>query len=148
MSIEDRLMIEDLFIRYARANDAGDADILVGCFTEDAVLETCEAGTGKLMRGFSGAQGVRDFAARSAARAAAFRGEGTHLRHFVSNLAIAFAGDTARVTAYLTTVLTRGGKTEVAVPGVYVCEAARQNGEWRFRRRRVTMDSTITAAGV
>ena len=39
-AIEDRLAINDLFVRYTTALDAGDVETVVGCFTADAVLES------------------------------------------------------------------------------------------------------------
>ena len=39
-SIEDRLAIEDLFVRYAAALDEGDVEGVVGCFTEDGWLDS------------------------------------------------------------------------------------------------------------
>ena len=40
VSIEDRLAIDDLFVRYATALDGGDVDGIVSCFTEDGSLES------------------------------------------------------------------------------------------------------------
>jgi hypothetical protein len=37
--IEDRFAINDLFVRYTTALDAGDVDTIVACFTEDGALE-------------------------------------------------------------------------------------------------------------
>ena len=39
-SIEDRMAIEDLFIRYTTAMDSGDVEGVVGCFTEDGRLDS------------------------------------------------------------------------------------------------------------
>ena len=39
-SIEDRMAIEDLFVRYTTAMDSGDVDGVVGCFTEDGWLDS------------------------------------------------------------------------------------------------------------
>ena len=38
LPIEDRLAINDLFVRYTTALDAGEVDTIVGCFTEDGSL--------------------------------------------------------------------------------------------------------------
>ena len=43
-SIEDRLAINDLFVRYTTALDAGDVETIVGCFTEDGLLEARPSG--------------------------------------------------------------------------------------------------------
>ena len=39
-SIEDRLAIEELFVRYTTALDNGDVDGVVGCFTQDGWLDS------------------------------------------------------------------------------------------------------------
>ena len=39
-SIEDRLAIEDLFVRYTAALDEGDVEGVVSCFTEDGWLDS------------------------------------------------------------------------------------------------------------
>jgi len=39
-SIEDRLAIEDLFVRYTTALDEGDVEDVVGCFTDDGWLDS------------------------------------------------------------------------------------------------------------
>ena len=39
-SIEDRLAIEDLFVRYTTALNQGDVEGVVGCFTEDGWLDS------------------------------------------------------------------------------------------------------------
>ena len=76
-------MINDLFVRYTTALDAGDVETIVGCFTEDGALESPAVGV------YSGRQGIREFAERFAR----FRERGSQLRHFISNLAVQVDGD-------------------------------------------------------
>ena len=90
-------MINDLFVRYTTALDAGDVETIVGCFTEDGALESPAVGV------YSGRQGIREFAERFAR----FRERGSQLRHFISNLAVQVDGDEARATCYLLNVITR-----------------------------------------
>ena len=39
-SIEDRIAIEDLFVRYTTSMDSGDVEGVVGCFTEEGWLDS------------------------------------------------------------------------------------------------------------
>src|ERR1700675_3912042 len=92
-SIEDRLAISDLFVRYTTALDEGDVDTVVDCFTADAALESPVIGV------IAGHAAIRAFAGRFAAQ----RAGGTQFRHMVTNIAagVTAAGDRARATAYL-----------------------------------------------
>jgi 3-phenylpropionate/cinnamic acid dioxygenase small subunit len=137
-SVADRLMINDLFVRYTMALDAGDVETIVGCFTEDGALESPAVGI------YSGRQGIRDFAVRFAR----FRERGSQLRHFISNLAVQVDGDQARATCYLLNVITRNGKTELLAPGRYDCRLARVGGEWLFKYRLVVLDHEVALDGI
>jgi ketosteroid isomerase-like protein len=64
-SIEDRLAISDLFVRYVGALDAGDVATVVDCFTPDATLESPVIGR------IAGSAAIRAFAERFAAQRAA-----------------------------------------------------------------------------
>ena len=92
-SIEDRLAINDLFVRYTTALDAGDVETIVGCFTEDGSLDSPTVGT------YSGRSAIREFAIRFAR----FREGGPQLRHVISNLAVKLDGNRALATCYLST---------------------------------------------
>ncbi len=59
--LEDRLEINELFVRYATALDAGDVETIVGCCAEDGWLESLVVGVS------SGRDGIRAFATRFAA---------------------------------------------------------------------------------
>jgi hypothetical protein len=80
--VEDRLAIEDLFVRYTTALDAGDGETIVGCFTEDGVLDSPTVGT------YTGREAIGDFARRFAR----FCNSGAQLRHMISNLAVTIEG--------------------------------------------------------
>jgi uncharacterized protein (TIGR02246 family) len=136
--MDDRQMINDLFVRYTTALDAGDVETIVGCFTEDGVLESPAVGV------YSGHQGIREFAERFAR----FRERGSQLRHFISNLAVQVDADTARATCYLLTVITRNGMTELMPPGTYDCRLSKTAGQWRFRHRLVVLDGEAKLDGI
>jgi uncharacterized protein (TIGR02246 family) len=137
-SVEDRLLINDLFVRYTTALDAGDVETIVACFTEDGALESPAVGV------YSGRQGIRDFAVRFAR----FHERGAQLRHFISNLAVEVDGDRARATCYLLTVITRDGKTELMPPGRYDCRLVKRDGDWLFEHRLVVLDGDFSLDGI
>jgi uncharacterized protein (TIGR02246 family) len=137
-AIEDRFAINDLFVRYTTALDVGDVETVIGCFTEDAVLESPAIGV------IAGREAIRAFAARFAAQ----REAGTQFRHMISNLAIEFAGQRARATCYLLVLITRDGKSRQLPPGRYECELVKDSGGWHFLRRVVFHDHAYTLDGI
>jgi uncharacterized protein (TIGR02246 family) len=136
--MDDRQMINDLFVRYTTALDAGEVDTIVGCFTEDGALESPVVGV------HAGRPAIRAFAERFAR----FRERGAQLRHFISNLAVQVDGDTARATCYLLNVITRDSKTEVMAPGRYDCQLVKLNGDWLFKHRLVMLDGEVKLDGI
>jgi len=57
-SLDDWFAINNLFVRYATALDACDADAVVACFEPDGWLESPVLGR------FDGSVGIREFAMR------------------------------------------------------------------------------------
>ncbi|HEV2098459.1 MAG TPA: nuclear transport factor 2 family protein [Stellaceae bacterium] len=137
-TIADRLAINDLFVRYTTALDAGDVETVVGCFTADAVLESPVIGS------IAGHDAIRAFAGRFAAQRAA----GTQFRHMITNLAATIEDQRARATCYLLVLITRDGKSRQLPPGHYECELVKESGQWRFRRRVVFHDHAYTLDGI
>ena len=131
-------MINDLFVHYTTALDAGDVETIVGCFTEDGELESPAVGV------YAGRQGIREFADRFAR----FHERGAQLRHFISNLAVQVEGDKAHATCYLLNVITRNGRTELMSPGRYDCRLAKLDGQWLFRHRLVVLDGEVKLDGI
>ncbi|MSP00412.1 MAG: nuclear transport factor 2 family protein [Acetobacteraceae bacterium] len=137
-SIEDRFGINDLFVRYATALDAGDVETIVGCFTEDGALESPAVGK------YAGRDGIRAFSERFAA----MHRRGVQLRHVLSNLAMTVTGETARATCYLTNIITVDGKSQMMPPGRYECDLRRVDGEWLFQNRLVILDAEFPLPGI
>jgi uncharacterized protein (TIGR02246 family) len=137
-SIEDRFAINDLFVRYTTALDAGDVETIVACFTEDGVLESPIIGE------YAGRPGIRAFSERFAA----VHQRGVQLRHVISNLAMTVEGDIARATCYLTNILTVNGNSQLMPPGRYECDLHRVDGDWLFRRRKVILDAPFVLPGI
>jgi len=138
VSIEDRLAISDLFVRYTCAIDAGDVDTLVDCFTEDGCLESPAVGA------YAGRASIRAFAERFAR----FRANGSQLRHVISNLRVQVDGDRGHADCYLTVFLTKDGKSRLMAPGEYECELRKVDGNWRFQKRVVRHDHDYTLEGL
>ena len=135
-SVEDRMAIGDLFVRYANALDSGDVATVVECFTADAALESPVIGA------IAGHEAIRAFAERFAGQ----RANGVQFRHMVTNIAadIDAGGGHARATAYLLVLITRNGKSRMLPPGRYECDLVNPGGGWRFRRRVVIHDHEYT----
>jgi uncharacterized protein (TIGR02246 family) len=136
--IEDRIAINDLFVRYTTALDAGDVEAIVACFTDDGSLDSPAVGT------YSGRQAIREFAVRFAR----FRERGSQLRHVISNLVVELDGERATATCYLLNIITRNGKSELLAPGRYECQLRKVDGAWLFEHRRVILDHEIKLEGI
>ena len=137
-SIEDRLAIEDLFIRYTTAMDEGDVETVVGCFTENCVLESNVIGR------HPGLEGVR----RLAVQMAKLKAQGRAYRHVISNFRIDVNGDRANAGCYLLDYLTMNGRIELISPGEYECDLVRTDRGWLFERRRVQTDRAFSLPGL
>jgi uncharacterized protein (TIGR02246 family) len=137
-SIEDRFAINDLFVRYTCALDAGHAETVIDCFTEDATLVSPAVGE------LTGRAAITAFAHRFAR----FQASGSQLRHVISNLMASVSGERAQATCYLTVFLTRDGASRMLAPGRYECELRKTGGQWRFQRRVVLHDHDDTLEGL
>lgn len=137
-SLEARLAINDLFVRYVTALDAGDVETIVGCFAEDGSLESPVLGVRR------GRDAIRDFAERFAR----LRENGTQLRHVLSNLVVQIDGDRAHATCYLVTIMTRDGQSTLRPPGRYLCDLVRVDGAWVFQHRLVAEDAKVPLPGI
>jgi uncharacterized protein (TIGR02246 family) len=137
--LEERLAIEDLFVRYTTALDRGDVETLVDCFTPGGSLDSPAVGS------HAGHAAIRAFAERFAA----FNKRGSQLRHVISNLAAEIDGDRAHATCYLLNILTRDGESRQLAPGRYECDLVKSgDGHWRFQRRVVILDHPIKLDGI
>ena len=138
VSIEDRFGINDLFVRYTCALDAGDAETVIDCFAEDGTLVSPAVGE------HTGRPAITAFAHRFAK----FQKSGSQLRHVISNLQMSVDGDRAHATCYLTVFLTKDGTSRLLAPGRYDCQLRKLDGAWRFQRRVVLHDHDYTLEGI
>lgn len=131
---EDRLALQDLIADYAWALDTGDAEALVRCFTEDAVVTEAvfeEKDT------WEGHEGIRAFADHYF-NAPGFAGRQHHVTQTqytavsdgaVSMRSFAFVTECEGEPPYL-----------LRFAGWYDDEAVRtDHDEWRFRRRTIRL---------
>jgi uncharacterized protein (TIGR02246 family) len=137
-NLEDRAAIHDLFTRYCCALDNGEIEVVVDCFTVDAILKSP-------VIDISGCDEIRAFAGRFAAQRAA----GTQFRHMVSNIAMTITGNRAAASAYLLVLISKDGNHRSLPPGRYACELIKEDGgQWRFSRRTVFHDHDYTLDGI
>jgi uncharacterized protein (TIGR02246 family) len=137
VDIEDRAAIHDLFTRYCCALDNGEVEIVVACFTADAMLKSP-------VIDISGHDQIRAFAGRFAAQRAA----GVQFRHMITNVAIANDGNRATASAHLLVLISQNGSHRTLPPGRYECELVKQGGRWLFSRRTVFHDHEYTLDGI
>ncbi|EME14387.1 nuclear transport factor 2 family protein [Rhodococcus triatomae] len=122
-ALRDRLDIEDLLYRYARAVDTGDWDGYVGVFTEDAVLDYSSAGY---------PPGDRH---QMAALFGASLSVLTMTQHFVTNVQVELDGDRAEVTAKFVNPMQVPGLDGLSIcGGNYHHTVVRTPDGWRSER--------------
>jgi 3-phenylpropionate/cinnamic acid dioxygenase small subunit len=127
LPIEDRMAIEQLVIEYAWLLDHQRWDDVADLCTPDAVL---------FIRGreIVGHEGLAEWAARRAERA------NRRTQHQMTLMRLSrVADDEVHGTAGLVlhVAKTGGGGTYVDLIGEYVDEYVRDDGRWKFRRRRL-----------
>lgn len=131
----DRAKIADLWGDYGAANDLHDFNLLESCFTEDASFTIHIAGAGS----------VGPLQPRKEAAAFfhdALSAQTDQRRHVLTNFRyLEDAEQSARMTAYLTLLVTDNGETVAKSAGVYEAEAVLDGTAWRFRSMVLNLDS-------
>lgn len=120
-SLEDRLMIRELYGRYALAAAAKDLDEWFACWARDAVWSTPHFE-------LKGRDAIRDqwgLIWQGFAAVAAFNELGE----------IRLSGDTAQVLDCVYEVVSLVGGGSLKMAGLYRDELVREEGRWRFARR-------------
>ncbi|MBA2934811.1 nuclear transport factor 2 family protein [Sphingomonas sp. CGMCC 1.13654] len=122
-ALADRAAIVDLVHLYAQAADLSDFDALVGCFTQDAVLEM--------------ASGTLD--GREAIRVAITPAGGRpfdHSTHVIANITLRLDGDNATGETLAVAHLIGPGE-RIVTKGIGYTDLFRRTAEgWRISRRR------------
>ena len=135
--MRDRLEIEDLMWRYARALDTNDPDAYAAAYTPDGQFGAGANPT-------KGRDALRKMVADLKQRndEAAAKGERRPpMYHMTANERITFTGkDSAKIEAYWITTVAAGGQNtpmRVVSVGHSVDELVRLNGQWLIKARNV-----------
>jgi len=129
----DREEIRDVLLRYCRASDRGDVDMLRDCYHPDAIDHH-----GGFYHG--DAHGLVDASEQAIASGAL---PYTIASHLVANMLIEVDGDQAHAETYFISFARRpeGGETlDELVGGRYVDLFTRRDGRWRIAYRTVVYD--------
>jgi uncharacterized protein (TIGR02246 family) len=127
-SLEDRLEIQQLFIDYGRHLDRGDFESYANLFVAD----------GEIMIGPMGrAKGREQIKTMMESTMAGRVGDSVHI---VSSPAIEIDGDTATSEVMWTVVNKSGDGPKVTMTGRHLDDLVRDDGRWRFKRRRGLLD--------
>lgn len=142
LSVNDRLEIEELIVRYTYFLDGfSSKEEFVSLFTEDGVLVSPYSGR------YVGRKAVEEFADRKLASHSYGPDRTEQMRHIVSNVLIEGDGDTATMKAFLLDFTTRldvpKRSTDFILAGHYECDVVRVNGKWKLKSRVLIVD-TIT----
>ncbi len=130
--LEEKDAIRDLMSEYCFYIDNGEFEKFAGLFTADGVFETGPLGKLK------GRKAIHDFIAAHVPRL----GEGPMRKHCAMNHLIRVNGKEASADSYI--VMLREIETGVVASfaGRYEDKLVKENGEWRFRVRKIHFDIT------
>ena len=139
VNVEDRLAIGDLLARYCHAMDACRADLCIGLFAPDAVIETPV-----------GAAEGRDAILAWIEERLSLRSSEYQVGHYLLNPLLAPESE-ARVRVRSMLLYTRQrvdveGQTEVLSTGIYEDEVCRTTEGWQFLRRRYGLQEPLSDA--
>ncbi len=148
-AIADRTLIRELMDRYGIVHDSGSPEEYADLFTADGEIAVA-AGGPAIVKGREAliAQARRDHERFDIEPGA--NGKTTSImRHLISNSQIALIGtDSATGTCYVTTVVKKGdiGPAILSISR-YTDRYSKQNGEWRIKRREITIEFGNGALG-
>lgn len=139
IEFEDRVAISELLARYCHAMDASRADLCIGLFAKDAVLET-PVGTAE------GRQAILEWIEdRLSLRSAEHQ-----VGHYLLNPLLAPLSPThTRVRSMLLYTRQKPDvdlSAELLSTGIYEDEVVKTAGEWRFTRRRWSLTEPLDDA--
>jgi hypothetical protein len=127
-NVVDRLQIDDLLTRYARAIDENDWDLMVSLFTDDAVWDLSRCG------------GIKGSPADVAAWVGAHVDAWPVNQHFIVNRDVRISGDTATGKSYFWNVMSRpgadgAGNEFLTTGGFYYDRYRRTERGWLIEQR-------------
>jgi ketosteroid isomerase-like protein len=130
-TLEEKDAIREVLAEYCFRLDGGDYDGMAALFAEDGTWDTA---FGKA----TGRTAIAGLARDIRARAGDNRPRAIHL---VTNIVIALDGERAQVRSNWTVVqnspTNAPGAPNIGSGGGYADELVKQNGEWRFRYRKI-----------
>ncbi len=128
-NLQDRLDVHELYARYAAANDNGDYDDWLQCFTEDGVFESTRFGR------HAGQEGLRKFT-----RIYRESLGGAQVLHVITNVYFKLEGDAGAGSCYLAYYHCKEGRIQQSAVGRYKDSLRKVNGRWCFASRKVSLD--------
>ena len=133
LSIEDRFAIQDLYARYCACMDTGDMKGWAASFTVDGIFETYTKHQGRANIEIYGA----DVMARRKTN------PWTNGQHWNNNIIVEGDGRTAQGLCYLVVIgkMKDSGEHKVVIQGTYRDELQKEDGQWKFKARRVSFDT-------
>jgi len=127
LSIEDRLDIGDLLVRYATGIDRRDWDLFRTVFTEDCVSDYGDIGT------WHGVEEITSFMEQAHSAAG-------HTQHRITNQAVTATAEGATARSYVdSVVMGLDGADGVQAIGFYDDVLVRADGRWQVARRSFTL---------
>ena len=126
-ALEDKDAIREVMAENCFRLDGGHFAGIADMFTEDGTWDTA---FGKAEGRAAIAELARDIRARAGS-------ERPRVIHLVTNIAIALAGDQARVRSNWTVVQNGPEGPKIGSGGAYDDEVVREDGRWLFRYRKI-----------
>ncbi len=130
--LEDKDAIRDLMSAYCFHVDDGEFDKFAGLFTGDGIFEPGPQGK------YEGRDAIRAFIAS----VVPVRGEGPARKHCTMNHMISVNGSEARANSYIIVVRESDDGIVTSLAGRYEDLLVKQDGEWRFKVRKIHFDIT------
>jgi hypothetical protein len=128
--LEEKEAIRDLMSAYCFYVDNGEFEKFAGLFTADGIFES--GPLGKLR----GRKVIHDFIAAHVPR----EGEGPARKHCTMNHLIQVNGHEARADSYIVVLREASGGIIASLAGRYEDQLVKENGEWRFKVRKIHFD--------
>lgn len=128
-TVEDTLEIQQLFVDYIEHLDSGDVDAYASLFAVDGEVNLGAGGRAK------GHEEIKALIAKVVA------GKTGNAFHIVSSPIIKLDGDKATAQVMWTVIAKDDdGKPEVTLLGRHLDELVREDGRWRFQKRKGRLD--------
>ena len=128
--LEDKDAIRDLMSAYCFHVDQGEFDQFAALFTTDGTFEPGPQGK------YQGREAIRKFIGA----VVPLPGEGPARKHCTMNHLITVNGSEARANSYIIVLREADGAIIPSLAGRYEDLLVKQNGEWRFKLRRIHFD--------